>query len=195
MPTRAQEPAYRRLEVDERRRQLLAAGQKLFTEHAYSELSMADIAREAGISKALLYHYFPSKRDFFEATLASAAAEVAQLTQPDPSLPPLEQIRAILDHYLAWIEAHAQAYTKLLQSATSHPEVSALIQQVRDTTAQRILDALIGPHPTATQRAATRAWLWYIDGALTDWLQHHDYTRTQLRELLIHTLQASATAG
>jgi AcrR family transcriptional regulator len=187
----ATEPAYQRLDVDERRRQLLDVGQRLFTQHAYSDLSMADIARAAGISKALLYHYFPSKRDFFQATLASAAAEVAQLTQPDPGLEPLEQIRRILDAYLGWIEEHAEAYTKLLQSATSHPEVSALIEQVRDATSQRIIAGLIGPTATGTQRAAVRGWLWFIDGACTDWLEHHDYTRPQLAELLIRTLAAA----
>ena len=59
------EPAYTRLDVDERRRRLLAFGAELFARHAYDELSMARIAREAGISKALLYHYFPSKQAYF----------------------------------------------------------------------------------------------------------------------------------
>ena len=68
-------PAYTRLQVDERRRQLLERATALFAQHGYDELSMARIAREAGISKALLYHYFPSKRDLFEAALGQAAEE------------------------------------------------------------------------------------------------------------------------
>ena len=64
--------AYRRLEVDERRAQLLEVGTELFSTHSFEELSMARIAREAGISKALLYHYFPSKQAYFEATLQAA---------------------------------------------------------------------------------------------------------------------------
>ena len=54
-------PAYSRLDVDERRRQLLEAGARLFTEHHYDELTMSQIAAETGVSKGLLYHYFPSK--------------------------------------------------------------------------------------------------------------------------------------
>ena len=69
-------PAYTRLENDERRRRLLELGARLFTEHAYDEISMSQIARAAGISKALLYHYFPSKRDYFVATLAGGAEEL-----------------------------------------------------------------------------------------------------------------------
>src|SRR6185503_5290765 len=62
--------AYTRLPVDERRAQLLELSTRLFAAHSFAELSMARIAREAGISKALLYHYFPSKQDLFLATLA-----------------------------------------------------------------------------------------------------------------------------
>src|SRR3954454_15761140 len=95
------EPAYTRLEVDVRRRQLLEAGERLFAERGYDELSMAQIAREAGISKALLYHYFPSKQELFRATLGEAAEELRVRTDPDPSLPPLEQMAASLDAFLS----------------------------------------------------------------------------------------------
>ena len=77
-------PAYRRLDVDERRQQLLERGAELFTTHPYDELSMSKIAAEVGISKALLYHYFPSKQAYFEATLSAWAATVsAGLTAAD----------------------------------------------------------------------------------------------------------------
>ena len=72
-------PAYTRMPVDERRRQLLERGAELFATHSFGELSMVRIAREAGISKALLYHYFPSKdmtrtelRDFLLGSLAGS---------------------------------------------------------------------------------------------------------------------------
>jgi AcrR family transcriptional regulator len=68
------EPAYTRLDVEERRRRLLELGADLFARHGYDELSMAAIAREAGISKALLYHYFPSKQAYFTATLEQGAS-------------------------------------------------------------------------------------------------------------------------
>src|ERR687887_1879887 len=107
-------PAYNRLDVDERRRRLLELGKELFTRHTYAELSMAAIAREAGISKALLYHYFPSKQAFFVATLQQQADELARLIAVDPALPPAEQLMRALDAFLGWVEAHAEGYGKLL---------------------------------------------------------------------------------
>src|SRR5919199_3770404 len=118
-------PAYTRLGVDERRRRLLELGAELFTEHSYDELSMARIARAAGISKALLYHYFPSKEAYFLATLEEKAAELAERTAPDPAKPPVEQLAGSLDAYLAWIEENAGAYRKFVQSAGAVPPVRA----------------------------------------------------------------------
>src|ERR1700750_21555 len=98
------DPSYRRLDVDERRRQLLERGAELFTSHRYDELSMSRIAAEVGISKSLLYHYFPSKRAFFEATLAAWADELRERTEPDPELAPAEQLSASLDAFLSLVE-------------------------------------------------------------------------------------------
>src|ERR1700733_14874586 len=78
MPT---EPAYPRLQVDERRRQPLYAGAALFAQHSYEEISMRDIARAAGVSKPLLYHYFPSKIDLFKAAVGEHAAELQSLIE------------------------------------------------------------------------------------------------------------------
>src|SRR3954464_11655245 len=109
-------PAYTRIDVDERRRRLLELGANLFEQHAYDELSMAKIARAAGISKALLYHYFPSKQAYFAATLEQAAAELSATVEPDPVLPPAEQLGRAVDAYLTWVEQHADAYAKLMRN-------------------------------------------------------------------------------
>ncbi len=188
--------AYTRMPVDERRTQLLALGAELFARHSFGELSMARIAREAGISKALLYHYFPSKHDFFVATLQEAADELARRTQPDPDLPPARALSASLDAFLGWVEDNEVAYRKLVESAGSVPEVDQLITQVRDGTSARILDGLgVGADPPPTLRCAARAWLWFMDGAILDWLEHRDLERGEVRDFLIGTLGGALTAA
>jgi AcrR family transcriptional regulator len=190
------EPAYTRMQVDERREQLLKLGAELFARHSFGEVSMARIAREAGISKALLYHYFPSKQDFFLATLQDAAEELARRTQPDPGLPPAEALAASLDAFLGWIDENELAYRKLMESAGSVPEVGEWITQVRDETTARILDGLgVGGDPPAKVRAATRAWLWFMDGAILDWLDRRDLERGELRDLLLGSLAGSLAAA
>lgn len=190
------DPAYTRMPVDERRAQLLKLGADLFTRHAYDELSMAAIAREAGISKPLLYHYFPSKQDYFRATLADAAEELRRRTDPDPSLPPLEQLDHALEGFLGWIEGNRAAYLKLLESAASVTDVRLLVDDVRDRTVKRMLAGVFddGPAPPRV-RAAAFGWLWFMDGAIQDWLRHGDFSRDALKRLLIGTLVGTLSAS
>lgn len=170
MPPRVR--AYRRLDSDERRRLLVESATTLFGEYGYEELSMARIAREAGISKPLLYHYFPRKRALFEAALQTAADELRAATEPDPERPAAEQLAASLGAFLRWVDEHRAAYGKLLRSLAV-AEVREIVDEVRDTTVQRILDGLGpqggGDRPAA--RAAVQGWLWSIDGACLAWIE------------------------
>jgi AcrR family transcriptional regulator len=186
-------PAYTRLDNDERRRRLLELGAQLFTQHAYDEISMAEISRAAGISKALLYHYFPSKQDYFVATLARGAEELRAQIEPDPSLPPAEALTRSVDAYLGWIDANADAYAKLLQSAATVPEVRGVVEAVRTATVERILEGLGATEPAA--RTAVRGWLWFMDGACLDWIAHRDLERPQLLGLLLGTLFGALMAA
>jgi AcrR family transcriptional regulator len=188
-------PAYRRLDVDERRRRLLDLGADLFARFSYDELSMARIAREAGISKALLYHYFPGKQAYFAATLEEKAAEVAALTEPDPALPPVEQLTGSLAAFLAWVDGNREAYGKLVRSAAVIPEVREVVDRVRDATSERILAGLVPGTPPPAVRSAVRAWLWFMDGAILDWVEHGDLTREQLGGLLMGTLAGALAAA
>ena len=189
-------PSYRRLEVDERRAQLLEVGTQLFSERSYEELSMAQIARVAGISKALLYHYFPSKEDFFKAALAEAATELAERTAPDPDLPPEEQIRAATQAFVAWIGARGGAYAKLVESVGAVPELRETMRAIRDATSARIVEGLVpeGGRTPAT-RAAVRGWLWFMDGVLLDWIEHGDRTADEVADGLVASLHALLAAG
>jgi AcrR family transcriptional regulator len=188
-------PAYRRLQAEDRRRQLLERGAELFARHSYDELSMRKIACEVGISKPLLYHYFPSKREFFQATLAQAAEQLRARTEPDPSLPPLDQLRKSLEAFLELVDDNALAYRKLMQSVGSVPEVRELVEEVRTRTAERILEGLYPDSPAPKARAAVHGWLWFMDGACLNWIEHRDLTRDELRDLLLGTLFGALTAA
>jgi AcrR family transcriptional regulator len=187
--------AFKRLEVDERRQQLLKVGAELFARHPYDELSMRKIAQAAGISHPLLYRYFPSKQSFFRAALEQAAAELRSRTSPDPALPPWEQLVAGLEGYLELIDENALAYRQLMRSVASAPEVREMIDEVRETTSERIIAGLFGDSPPPKARAAVKGWLWYIDGVLLDWIEHRDLERSEVRDLLLGTLGAALSAA
>jgi AcrR family transcriptional regulator len=188
-------PSYRRLDVDERRRQLLERGAELFTSHPYEALTMSRIASEVGISKALLYHYFPSKRAYFEETLSAAAEQLRERTEPDPDLPPLEQLKGSLEAFLTLIEENAVAYRNLMDSATSVTDIRELVNDVRQKTAKRILEGLYPQGAPAKARTAVSGWLWFMDGACLDWIEHRDLRRDELRDLLLGVLLGALVAA
>src|SRR6476661_1594491 len=85
----------RRLSADERRRQLVAIGLAKIVETPIQDLSMDDIATEAGISRGLLFHYFPTKTDFYLACLAAAGRRILRTTAPDPADPAGVQVETM----------------------------------------------------------------------------------------------------
>lgn len=188
-------PAYTRLAVDERRRQLLELGAELFTSNRYEDLSMNRIAAEAGISKALLYHYFPSKQAFFEETLGAWAEQLRGRTEPDPDLPPAEQLMHSLDAFLGLVEENASAYRNLIASALGTPEIRELVDSVRLSTAERILDALYAEAAPPKARIAVKGWLWFMDGACLDWIESGDVAREELRDMLLGVLMGALIAA
>src|SRR3954466_7955473 len=102
------ERARRRLSTEERREQLLSVGARLFSESPYDEVWIEQVAEIAGVSRGLMYHYFPTKRDFFAAIVERESQHLLDVTAPDSTLPIQEQIAAGLDAYFAYVKSHSK---------------------------------------------------------------------------------------
>ena len=180
------EPAYTRLQVDERRRQLLEAGTRLFAEHAFEEISMRQIAEAAGVSKGLLYHYFPSKTDLFAAAVEEATVELQRLVEPTGDGTALEQLQRSLEAYLRWIENNGRAWSRFIQSTAIRAEGESVVNEFRGRTTKTVLAALTGGRePRPALRMAVKGWLGYLDAAIFDWVAAGDLSREQVHALLL----------
>jgi AcrR family transcriptional regulator len=190
----AREPKRRiRLETDERRAQLLALARKAFSDRSYDEVSIDDLAREARISKGLLYHYFPTKRDLYVAGLSEIAEELVQrmMSVPD-DLQPIERVRAGLDAYLDHVQQHARSFVSLMRGGIgSDPEVSAVIESVRTRLFERFLARSPFPPELAdnpTIAIVIRGWMGFVEAASIDWCGNPRMSRPELVELLTKIL-------
>jgi AcrR family transcriptional regulator len=187
-----------RLDLDERRRQLVEIGLDLFSERAYDDIAIDDIAARAGISKGLLYHYFPSKRDFYVEVIREAASELAERTEPDASLPPLERLTESIDAYLVHVEEHARGHATLLRGGIgTDPEVRAIVDENRRISARRILDAIAeaGGELTPAVRLAVRGWIGFVEAVSLDWIEKGEVQREEVRALLVQTLGWAVTSA
>jgi AcrR family transcriptional regulator len=188
-----------RLENDARRAQLLELAKKAFSDRSYDDVSIDDLAREARISKGLLYHYFPTKRDLYVAGLRETADElVARIEAIPTELPPAARIHHGLEAYLDHISHHPRAYVSLMRGGIgSDPEVAEVIEGVRNRLAARILygspfaDVLAN---SAQFHTFVRGWIGFVEGATIDWCANPRLTRDELRDLLAKIMLAIMTA-
>jgi AcrR family transcriptional regulator len=187
-PARKSRPARVRLDVDERRAQLVTLGRGAFSRRSYDEISIDDLAQEAGVSKGLLYHYFPTKRDFYVATVRESARLLLDSTFTPPETPPIERLGRGLDAYLAFAEREGPAFVSMLRGGVGmDSEVGRVIEETRGLFLQRLLEG-IPAAPSPVLRLSLRGWLGFVEAATIDWLEHRDLGRDELRELFQRTL-------
>lgn len=190
--------AYRRMTVEERRASLLARGEELFAEHDYADLTMSKIARAAGVSKPLLYHYFPTKQAFFIATVSRGAEELAARVRPRTDVPLGDAAVESLTAYLSWIDERPVAFRRLLTAAGAEPGVREILAGIRSSTVAQIAEALGHPdvdRAPAALRAALAGWLLFVDGAIVVRLDLGAPSRDALVEQLLGTLAGAILAA
>ena len=183
-----------RLHVDIRRQQLLELGLELFGNQTYDELSIDEIARRAGISKGLLYHYFPSKRAFYVASVREAARQLLEETdierqergqEPDP-----EGARARIRAFLEYVSRRRLVYSFLLRGGIgTDSEVAEIIEATRQAIVDQMVTRLarFGARPDdPATRLRLRGWLGFLESASLDWAENQALDLESFLELLVH---------
>ena len=181
-----------RLEVDERRALLLEVGRELCTTRDYRDLSIDDIAQVAGISKGLLYHYFPGKRVFYIESLREAAEELLRQTLPAKELAPIERVRASVDAYLSYVDRHRAVFAALTRQGSLYddPEVACIVEKTRARFQDRVFAEIAD---SAVERTALTGWIGFVEASVLDWLARNDVTQNELSDLFVAVFQQCVT--
>jgi AcrR family transcriptional regulator len=184
----SQTPRRARLPAAERRAAILAAALEVFAERGYHGTSIDDVARAAGVSKALIYEYFASKRDLHGLLLGEHVDELFARLQANAAEGGTgeERLRGGIDAFLSFVEAHRDAFRVLFRDAAD-PEVADALSGVQ-AQAVGVIVALIEADPESprhsAQGAETHAAL--LSGALQGlanwWYDHQDVPRAELVE-------------
>jgi AcrR family transcriptional regulator len=184
-----------RLDPEARRAQLVELGLQMLSTRPLDQVAIDDIAAEAGISRGLLFHYFPTKRDFHLAVVQAAADDLVRRTETDPALPLIDQLRSGTAAYLDYVSENRDAYIGLLRSAAgADAELRAVFDGVRATFTERVLQRLgVGDAPPVRVRLAARGWVAFCEEVVVDWLVTGDLERDDVITFLDGSLVALVT--
>lgn len=185
-----------RMSRDERREQLLVLGARQVAAGSFDDLSLDAVAAEAGISRSLLFHYFPSRLDFVVAIAEDAAAQLLEVTDVEEGPTPAVTLRRGLEAFVDHIEERAASYVSLVRGALGgEPPLRAVSDRTRATISERIVDVLVGvgAAPTAELLLAVRGWVAYVEEVVVVWLVEREPDREQIVALLERVLLAAVT--
>ncbi|GAA1610670.1 TetR/AcrR family transcriptional regulator [Actinoplanes couchii] len=181
----------RRLEPDARREQILSVAIRLFGAKPYAEVSTTDVARDAGVARGLVNHYFGTKKDLYLEVVR------VMLTVPDVALSQLpqgelsERASSIVNWFLDVVSRHSTSWLAATGAGgMADAEVHEVIAEAVDHAASGVLQALGSDDPTPALRAMTRAYVGLAIWTAQEWLQRGVLTRDQVHSLLTVSLLA-----
>lgn len=186
-------PRWQRLEPDARRGQILECAIKLFGERPYAAVSTTELAKEAGVARGLINHYYGNKRDLYLEVIRV----MVTVPPPDRMVQPAGSLRKKVDACVSWfldvVDKHGKTWLVAVagEGMGSDPDVQRILEQADDLAAARVIEALGFDESTFHQdelRAMIRAYGGLIKAASREWIDRKSLTREQVHLLLTSAL-------
>ncbi|HVV08921.1 helix-turn-helix domain-containing protein [Amycolatopsis sp.] len=185
----------RRLKPEERRDELLDIGAEFFAAKPYDAVLMEEIAERAGVSRALVYRYFPAKRDLFAAIYQRAAERLVAQTEATPARSLDELVRTGLDAHLDYFAANRLTVLAANRTLAGDPVIQAIINDELTTLRADLLDASgLSGGRRETGSATMRSWLVFVREMCLSWLENDAISRDDVRDICHRALLGALAA-
>ncbi|WP_031487398.1 TetR/AcrR family transcriptional regulator [Streptomyces bicolor] len=187
----------RRLGVEERRQQLIGVALELFSRRSPDEVSIDEIASAAGISRPLVYHYFPGKLSLYEAALKRASEDLAGRFVEPPEGPLGARLLRVMRRFFDFVDEHGPGFSALMRGgpAVGSTATNALIDSVRQAAYVQILSHLKVESPPARLELVIRSWISLAESTALIWLDGRRIPRAELEVQLVHDFAALAAVS
>ncbi len=187
-----------RMSPEARRDQLIEFGLAMVGERPLEDITIDAIADAAGVSRALLFHYFASKQDFHVAIAQAQADRMLARTEPDPSLgDPLVILTASMSEFVDYVSENRTAYTTLIRGASSSDSaMREVFDRTREVMVGRVLDhaPAFGVEVTPLVTISVHGWIAFVEETTIRWLTSDTVSRDELLRLITAALPALAAA-
>ncbi|MFF7471716.1 TetR family transcriptional regulator [Streptomyces sp. NPDC008092] len=182
----------RRMGVEERRQQLIGVALELFSRRSPDEVSIDEIASAAGISRPLVYHYFPGKLSLYEAALKRASEDLAgRFIEPQEG-PLGARLLRVMRRFFDFVDEHGPGFAALMRGgpAVGSSATNALIDSVRQAAYEQILSHLDVAEAPARLELVIRSWISLAESTALIWLDGRRIPRAELEIQLVHDFAA-----
>ncbi|MEU0388714.1 TetR/AcrR family transcriptional regulator [Streptomyces chartreusis] len=182
----------RRMGVEERRQQLIGVALELFSRRSPDEVSIDEIASAAGISRPLVYHYFPGKLSLYEAALKRASDDLAARFVEPHEGPLGARLLRVMRRFFDFVDEHGPGFSALMRGgpAVGSSTTNALIDSVRQAAYVQILSHLGVTDPPARLELVVRSWISLAESTALIWLDGRRIPRAELEVQLVHDFAA-----
>jgi AcrR family transcriptional regulator len=186
----------RRLRPHQRREHLLDTAAAMFAEKPYDDVMIQDIAVRAGVSRALMYHYFSTKREVYVALFKRASDRFLARVSPDPQLPLAQQlVAAVQGHIQSFVDYPFEAITINRGAFSDDPAIQAIVAEQLNVVGQRLVDRLVAQgHPRDATEIAVEGWLAFVRAACMKWIDSQRISRAHLTEMCLRALDCASTS-
>ncbi|MCE5288760.1 MAG: TetR/AcrR family transcriptional regulator [Nocardiaceae bacterium] len=153
-------PGGTRKTADDRRRELINIGLRLLVDRPIHELAIDEVAKQAGISRGLLFHYFPTKGDYYAAVVEAATRRILNQTKVPSEGDERTKLTAVVGGLVRFIRRRRANYVALVRGAAGGDVRNVeLFDALRGELTERVLAAagVVGPDPRT--KLLTRGWL------------------------------------
>jgi AcrR family transcriptional regulator len=134
------------MRAPERRAQLLDVARRVFGNSGFHAVSMETVAKEAGVTKPILYDHFPSKKDLYLALIDADLAVLHDKVREalDSPIGNRERIRASFQAYFDFVDEHAAGFRLLMQETVgAEDEFRDRVGAVRDRILREVADLIV----------------------------------------------------
>lgn len=132
-------------DFEEKRHALLLTAASVIANQGMDKASLSQIAAEAGISKSLLYHYYPKKDVLIFSIIETHLAELDRRIEEadDPALPPEARLRRLVTAVVeAYRGADDQHKVQLNAASALTPEQQAQLTAMERSIVRRFSGVL-----------------------------------------------------
>ncbi|MFE5029987.1 TetR/AcrR family transcriptional regulator [Streptomyces sp. NPDC056656] len=187
----------RRMGVEERRQQLIGVALELFSHRSPDDVSIDEIAAAAGISRPLVYHYFPGKLSLYEAALRRAADDLGQRFVEPQEGPLGARLLRVMGRFFDFVDEHGPGFSALMRGgpAVGSSTTNALIDSVRQAAYVQILTHLGVTDPPPRLELVVRSWISLAESTALIWLDGRCIPRRELEAQLVHDFAALAAVS